>query len=262
MLRALAPKTAEAYGRALDRAFGRITPPFRVDPSLQLWPESSKSLLRAAVRRASVEAGLDGSWIDKALPISHRVKRALLIPSEEDLKAYELCARDLPHGKRALALLPLAVGLRAEEVLRLTRPAVTRALKTGELIFVGKGQREESVSAKRIKGLLSDLLSAPRANGYELGGRHAWSFAGEILSPRSYVTQYHLFHRMIRKTGATAGIERLHPHLLRHAFTTRLVQRGAGAFAVQRAARHRQIATTMKYVHLSTADVEQYLNEF
>jgi len=152
--------------------------------------------------------------------------------------------------------------LRAEEVLRLTRQAVTRALKTGELIFVGKGQREESVSAKKIRPLLDDLLSARRANGYELGGRHAWAFAGEILSPRSYVTQYHLFHRMIRRVGHAAGIERLHPHLLRHAFTTRLVQKGAGAFAVQRAARHRQIATTMKYVHLNTTDVEPYLNEY
>src|SRR5216684_4369451 len=115
MLRPLAPKTVAIYERVLDRAFGRTRPPFRCGPELQLWPESCKSLLRAAVRRAHEEQGSDGTWIDKALPISHRIKRALLLPSEEDLRAYERSAGELPRGKRALALLPLAVGLRAEE---------------------------------------------------------------------------------------------------------------------------------------------------
>jgi len=266
MLRALAPRTVQQYGRMLERAFGRTTPPFgQVTRSVRDWPESCKAALRAAVARAHREDGSDGTWIDRALPATKTISRVLQIPSDEELAAYERAARGLPAGKRALALLPLAIGLRAEELLKLTRRAVQRALKTGELVVLGKGNREELVTVTKCLRLLEELLEAPRApgRGIILMKGLAWSVAGEILSPKSYITQYHLLHRMIRQLGRKARLDvSLRPHMLRHAFVTKLARRGADAFDIQKAARHRSMQTTLRYVHLTHRDIEQFLNEY
>lgn len=192
----------------------------------------------------------------------------MAIPGEEDARAYEAAAASLPRGRRALALIPLALGLRAEELCSLSRESVKRAVKTGELIAMRKGGRERVIPAKKVQALLSELLEAPAARGRghrPISGprpAQAWAHVGEILSPGSYQTQYQGLRALIRKTGAAAGLDGTRPHLLRHAFATRMNRDGASVFTIQAALDHANIATTMRYVHASHADVERHQRDY
>lgn len=281
-MRPLGPRTERQYKRILVRAFGDAGGDFPALASLRVevkaWPNSQKVLIRAALARRYKELGIDPDGLKdafKAIPISWEVKRVTKIPSEEEILAYEIAAKALPPNRRGLALLPLAMGFRSEEVLSLERKAVERALKTGELIAIRKGGEEQALPCKHAKSVLEDLLAAPAALGrVKLRGSEdeldrqglregrklgRWSRAGEILSRGASITQYHLFHKLIRQTGLTASIQGLRPHLLRHAAATRLMRDGAPLPVVQWYLNHKDPRTTSRYLHPASRDVEKYL---
>lgn len=62
------------------------------------------------------------------------------------------------------------------------------------------------------------------------------------------------FDRRLKQIGKAAGVENLHPHLLRHTFASLLVGAGVSIYKVQRWLGHKNIATTMRYSHLAEAD--------
>ena len=63
---------------------------------------------------------------------------------------------------------------------------------------------------------------------------------------------------VIRRALASAGIQgrKSGPHMLRHTFGRHYVMAGGDVFSLQRILGHRDVGTTMIYVHLSAADLE------
>lgn len=63
---------------------------------------------------------------------------------------------------------------------------------------------------------------------------------------------------VIRRSLAGAGIRgrKSGPHMLRHTFGRHYVMAGGDVFSLQRILGHRDVGTTMIYVHLSAADLE------
>lgn len=336
MPRPLSPQTERLYASVKQRAFGNLhpVPGSGVPDGVHQWPESSRALLRAALRRDAVERGEDPAWIERAIPRSYSVQRALRVPGEEEAARYEAAAARLPRGVRVLALLPIALGLRASEVCGLTRANVRRASETGELIVLRKGGAEHAIRVSQFRGLFAELLDAPaRPAPVRLGGGVAprpgtrdggrdqgvgggrttptprgspgsplvgmdatrkgpgrplaapwdddrgegaggvyppggsggsgrgsrWEMAGEILtSGASSRSAYNRLRDLIAQTGRDAGLRGLRPHLLRHAFATRMNRDGAPIFTVQAALGHKNVATTQRYVHASATDVEKF----
>jgi site-specific recombinase XerD len=262
-MKPLSPNTEDQYTRVLARAsFGGV----------ESWTESNKALLRAAAKKRLGEGKLDrgraeaiiGSTTPQWAP-----KRVIKPPTEKELIGYEQAASVLPPGRRALALLPLAMGLRSKELLTVTRDSVERALDSGELLVMRKSGKEQLLSAKRAEPLLRDLLKAPKAHPRgqlpkATRGRPAtrWTQAGEILSAGQYITAYHLFHRLVRDLGKQAGVEDFHPHALRHGFAARMLRDGAPIPAIQWFLGHENIQTTLRYVHAGNADAEKFLREW
>jgi site-specific recombinase XerD len=74
---------------------------------------------------------------------------------------------------------------------------------------------------------------------------HAFRRAGEPLLTRSV-------YAMIRDTVSPIVGRRVHPHMLRHSFATRLYERGGDLVLIQNLMGHSSITTTTIYTHLST----------
>ena len=60
----------------------------------------------------------------------------------------------------------------------------------------------------------------------------------------------------VRRAARRAGLRNSGPHILRHTFCSHLAMRGAPARAIQELAGHRDLATTQRYMHLSSAAVD------
>lgn len=242
-------------------------------------------VIKAAIGRACRNAGYSVAQIDEvlaqipALPWSP--KHEVDIPAELEAMAIERELDLVPQrGRRAAIKLILKVGLRADELLRLPRAAIERAYEHGELKLMRKGGVEQTLPAKHAVQIFEDLLSAPAAPlgasergrrvssqlaGYRAGnlrGRPAvelarpeqrnpleWATIGEIFSRGVLPSQYHALRAAVRRVGIAAGVEGMRPHKLRHIFATRMSGRNAPLPEIQWYLGHKNIATTMLYVH-------------
>jgi site-specific recombinase XerD len=63
--------------------------------------------------------------------------------------------------------------------------------------------------------------------------------------------------RLVVKYCARAGIEPASPHMLRHAYATHMLERGADLRAIQELLGHASVATTQVYTHVSGAHLRR-----
>lgn len=173
-------------------------------------------------------------------------RRVQVPPTERELEDFETRAEDLSPEQRAMVLLPLVSGLRASELLSLTRRSVERAAEGEELLVMRKGGKEHLLPSGNLKTLLDALLKSSRS----------WQHAWEILSRTSERAAYAKLRRLIRELGGEA---KLRPHKLRHGFATRLARDGASLEIIKELLNHDSLETTMRYVHVSHRDAEPFL---
>jgi len=221
------------------------------------WPEGRRVILRAAIKRKLAELGVgDKTTIEATIGKIPRVYTApsepVEPPNEEETSAYAKAAEAAPEPYRSFALLPLKLGTRAAEVLGLERAAVERAVETGVLRFTRKGGKRRDLPARAVTAHLVALLAAPAASG------KPWKIAGEILCAGRPNSQYRALWSNIRRIGATLGLT-VRPHLLRHAFATRLMRKGTPGEVIQKALGHASYRTTQRYIHADVSDVEKYI---
>jgi len=155
---------------------------------------------------------------------------------------------DDPLVQRDLAMIELvyATGLRVSELVGLKVSQVN--LEAGYLTVVGKGSKERAVPIGRYA---RDRLVA------YLGETRTRILKGK-LSPYLFVNRNGRpmtrqgFAMRLRLTAQRAEVDgKVSPHILRHAFATHLVERGADLRAVQMMLGHSDIATTQIYTHVA-----------
>ncbi len=266
----LSPNTESQYRKALGRAFGRFDGSSS-SSSMQLKnvpaSNSSKALLRAAVSRQAKDQNWDPARLAQVLaqlPLSYEIKQVVEIPVEPELARFEAALAPLSPGHRALVLLPLTLGLRAQEALGLPRDDVKRAASTGQLKVLRKLGREAVLPAEHAVPVFEALLAAPQARGAvrisdpPKSPRRNWETTGQILSPGAYLTQYHLFRNLISDVAGEAGLD-LRPHKLRHAFATRMMRDGADIRVISWMLGHSTVATTMRYTHPDAGMAQRFM---
>jgi site-specific recombinase XerD len=147
---------------------------------------------------------------------------------------------------RMLYRLLLGTGIRIGSALALDLADVD--LARAELCLHCKGNREERVPV-------------PRAVVEDLRAYVAGRPSGPLFTTKAGARlQHRQVHRRLGYWLKTAGIQRqASPHSLRHAFATGLYARTGDLLLVQRALRHRSIASTMVYAHLDDRRVREAL---
>ena len=159
-----------------------------------------------------------------------------------------------PEGVRATALLEVlyATGLRVSELVGLPMAAL---IGNGEIIRVrGKGGRERIVPlSDPARRALADYL--PIRNLFLAPGIVA--AASRFVFPSPTAQAGHLtrqrFGQILKDLAVIAGLDpgRISPHVVRHAFATHLLTRGADLRIVQKLLGHADIATTQIYTHMA-----------
>ena len=156
------------------------------------------------------------------------------------------------HRLKALRLHCLmevlyASGLRVSELVSLSRTAI---LATERIIMVrGKGGRE------RLVPLTKKACAAHAAYAQEVAQAGGADAKSRWLFP-SRARQGHLtrqrFTQELKGLAREAGLDasRVSPHVLRHAFASHLLERGADLKSVQQLLGHADISTTQIYTHI------------
>jgi integrase/recombinase XerD len=254
----LMPRTAHEYREILRVALVDGEPNQELIAS---WSASRRTVLKAALRRCGVELSIGppgkGERPDMEIPKAEKQKRHdMRTPNEADVVRIKGEFASMPEGERAGVFLLLQMGLRANEMLTLQRKEVERAVEDGDLAFTRKGGYESILPARHAGPLLEELLGVDAKCG------RPWKVAGEVFSCGSEGTQYVRVYRMCRSLGARTGFRGLRPHLLRHAFASGMIRRGAPLSVVQKALGHADSKTTLRYIHADKSDVEKYVEEW
>ena len=147
---------------------------------------------------------------------------------------------------RALLEVLYGCGLRASEAVGLDMEAVN--FDDGFLRVFGKGSKE------RIVPLYPVAVHA--VCQYLEQGRPALLAKGPLValfvSARGAAMSADSLRKVFKRRAAQAGLDpSLHPHDLRHAFATELVEGGADLRSVQEMLGHASLSTTQIYTHLS-----------
>ncbi len=190
-------------------------------------------LLRERIRADDPTTRLDSPRLPSRLP-------KLLTEAEVD--ALLAAARARPDPAEAATLgaaleLLYATGLRVSELLGLRRNAL--ATEGRMLLVRGKGGKERMVP----------LSDAAREAARVLPAAGPWLFPGR--NPARPLTRQ-AFWLMLKRAALAAGLDpaRVSPHVLRHAFASHMLARGADLRSLQLLLGHADIATTEIYTHV------------
>jgi integrase/recombinase XerD len=160
--------------------------------------------------------------------------------------------RELARAVRFQALLELlyATGMRVSELVTLPRTVLAGDPRV--LTIKGKGGRERLVP---LNAPARRALDRYLALGTDPGDKLAPMLANKWLFP-SRGAEGHMtrqaFGQELKGCADAAGIdpERVSPHVLRHAFASHLLDRGADLRTVQQLLGHADISTTEIYTHV------------
>lgn len=198
---------------------------------------------------------LQGPKRQRALPkiLSIAEVDQLLAASQEQCEGQE--GHALFRARRFHCLLELlyATGMRVSELVGLPRSVLRGDARL--LMIKGKGGRERLVPLNATARAALDAfidVSGPL-------GRSPWLFPSR--SALGHVTRQG-FAQDLKDLAVAAGIDpdRVSPHVLRHAFASHLLDRGADLRAVQQLLGHADISTTEIYTHVLQERLKAIVN--
>lgn len=151
---------------------------------------------------------------------------------------------------RALMATMLHAGLRCAETLSLAPRDID--FRSYLIRVMGKGSKERVVP---IDPVLEQLLKDWRARRPS-GPTFFNTLKGSRMSDRHV-------REMVKRRGLKAGINDLHPHILRHTCATAwIAERRLPLHEVQLLLGHARITTTQRYLHGSVPDLVQKFRAF
>ena len=120
-----------------------------------------------------------------------------------------------------------------------------------QILICGKGSKERI--APVTKEVIDEVFEYLEYRNKFMGERKSnWLFPS-LRSVSGHITRDGFF-KNLKKLAAKTGIspEKVHPHVLRHSFATRLVNNSADRRSIQKMLGHENIVTTEIYTHITT----------
>lgn len=177
----------------------------------------------------------DYGWMDRMItlrPLRESPPRDRVVTPEELKALVEGCPN---HAASRLIQFLAGTGCRVSEALKLTRDDVDLPGNTATFRDTKNGDtRVVALTARARDSIHWD----------------AERFQVFPLSPSKFRRAW----RAAKKAAGLEGDHELVPHALRHTVATRLVQQGVPLALVARYLGHKDLKTTMRYTHLTSAD--------
>ena len=247
----VAPAEIAAYLRARSEAgLAATSRARRLSAIRQLF----KFLLGEGLIAEDPTLGIAGPKQGRPLPKTLSVAEVdrLIAVARRRTQTAPLPGRDRMRALRLYALLETlyATGLRVTELITLPRSVLA---DDGRILTVkGKGGRERIVPlTPSARAALDSYRDVVRQDGGDESGPTArkWLFASR--GAQGHLTRQRLAQEL-KELALAAGIEpeRVSPHVLRHAFASHLLDRGADLRSVQQLLGHADISTTQIYTHV------------
>jgi integrase/recombinase XerD len=231
------------------RALSAIRQFFKFLVAEGLAPENPARRVAGPRRLRPLPKTLSVAEVDRLLETAHRHGAAS--DGRERVRALRLCA---------LIETLYATGLRVSELVTLPRSVLAGDGRV--LTIKGKGGRERLVP---LNGPARAALERYLAVGRDgLGGAplpaSKWLFVSRAAA--GHLTRQGLA-RELKELAVRAGLDprRVSPHVLRHAFASHLLDRGADLRAVQQLLGHADISTTQIYTHVLEERLKQLVFE-
>jgi len=179
------------------------------------------------------------------------LKKLPLVPIEEEINNFidnleERRNEFLYLRDRALLEIAYGCGLRVSEIANLTLDQINFGLQI--IRIVGKGKKERIVPfGKKAFKALKDYLEIRDFLLSKLNKETNYVFLnlrGERLTERG-------IRYVIKERGKKQGLFYLHPHTLRHAFATHLLNAGVDLRSIQEMLGHSSLTTTEVYTKVN-----------
>jgi len=253
-VRNLAPQTQTTYLYHIAhfaRHFGK--PPDQLGPehirAYQLYLIDQKKmapsslLITVAALRFLYQVTLKKTWAIEAIPAPHKPQRLPVVLGPQEVRRFLQAAGGLKQ--RTLLTTIYATGLRLSEIRRL-QVADIDSQRMVIRVQQGKGRKDRYVM------LSPKLLEILRAYWRAVRPRQ-WLFPGD--RPGQPISKGAV-QAACRKAHQLSGLrKRVSPHSLRHAFATHLLESGTDLRTLQLLLGHRSLATTARYLKISSRSV-------
>lgn len=156
----------------------------------------------------------------------------------------------LPERTRVILELLYGCGLRVSELVALKVEDCSLANYT--LLINGKGKKQRYVP---FGDLAHEALMAylPLRERIQRGAKK--KDPARLIVGRKGPLTVREISRIVKAAGKAAGLANIHPHSLRHAFATHILENDGNLTAIKSLLGHERLTTTQKYTQVSMARV-------
>ena len=162
-----------------------------------------------------------------------------------------------PERDRLMLELLYGCGIRNSELTGINLDDIR--LSAEAILIRGKGKKERYVPfGDAVKSALAAYLSARQT----LLAETRKNSSALLINQRGGRLTTRSVGRIIKKIAVAKGLSPdVHPHTLRHAFGTHMLEEGADLRAIQELLGHERLATTQRYTQLSMKHVLQVYDQ-
>lgn len=213
--------------------------------------------LRVFFKYLVAEGVIESNPMANLIALKRPRKLPRFLSPEKVEQALQLPDVTTPLGLRDRAMLELfyGSGLRRQELVDLDLAGVD--FFNGQVRVLGKRARERVVPLSRAaKQALEQWRRARRELIAEAGEPALF-----LSAKGARVSANEVYSTVRRYLSQVDGLEKAHPHVLRHSFATHLLDAGADLMAVKEMLGHSSLSTTQIYTHVTPQRLQKVYHQ-